>query len=250
MIILLDILFFIFLFGFLFDRLTRKYVNPYRLYMIFGKKGSGKTTYIAKHAIKYLKAGWTVYCNIEIPGTILFNPEQLGLYTMPEHSVLFIDEVGMIWDNRDYKSFPKHVRDYFKYQRQYKHIVYLMSQTFDVDLKLRNLTDSMYLLSNKFRIFSVARKISKSITIQQGSENQASTLTDQYQFEPIFSPGAIQFTFIPKWKAFYNSYDPKKLPIINGKLMPMNDDQKFSMKHPNIYIIKDFIKNRIKFLSH
>ena len=34
-----------------------KYRNPYKLYMVFGKKGSGKTTYMTKLAITYQKKG-------------------------------------------------------------------------------------------------------------------------------------------------------------------------------------------------
>lgn len=40
---------------FLFLKLTDKYVNPYKLIMIFGKKGSGKTTTLTKIALKELK---------------------------------------------------------------------------------------------------------------------------------------------------------------------------------------------------
>ena len=51
-------------------------------------------------------------------------------------SVIFIDEVGMIWDNRDFASFAHCVRDWFKLQRHYKCKVYLFSQSFDIDKKL------------------------------------------------------------------------------------------------------------------
>ena len=37
------------------------YRNPYKLIMVFGKKGSGKTTLIAKLTYKYLKKGRPVY---------------------------------------------------------------------------------------------------------------------------------------------------------------------------------------------
>lgn len=47
----------------------------------------------------------------------------------------------MIWDNRGFKNFPTEVRDYFKLQRHYKHVVILASQTFDVDKKIRDLAD-------------------------------------------------------------------------------------------------------------
>ena len=56
-----------FLIGFplLWDFTTRKYLNPYKLYLVFGKKGSGKSTYLVKLARKHLKKGWIVYTNME-----------------------------------------------------------------------------------------------------------------------------------------------------------------------------------------
>ena len=130
----------------------------------------------------------------------------------------------MIWDNRDFKNFKPSVRDFFKYQRQYKLKIYLFSQTFDIDLKLRNLTDEMYLLSNCFRVFSVARRISKKITIKECADG-TSTLSDTYEFYPLLF-GGLKFTFIPRYTSFYKSYDPKKLAYINGTYLELNDIQK------------------------
>ena len=42
---------------------TKKYLNPYKLFLVFGKKGSGKSTYLIKLASKYLKRKWLVYTN-------------------------------------------------------------------------------------------------------------------------------------------------------------------------------------------
>ena len=44
----------------IFMLVTRKWMNPYKLYLVFGKKGSGKSTYLVKLACKYLKKGWYV----------------------------------------------------------------------------------------------------------------------------------------------------------------------------------------------
>lgn len=43
--------------------LTRKYVNVYQLYLIFGHKGCGKSTLLQKLAIYYKKKGYHIYCN-------------------------------------------------------------------------------------------------------------------------------------------------------------------------------------------
>lgn len=208
---------------FTYERLTRPYTNPYKLIFLFGKKGSGKTTNLTKIALQHIKRGWKVYSTIEIPGTYLFKVDQIGRFTFEPHSVVLIDEVGMIWDNRDFKTFRPDVRDFFKYQRQYKLKVYLFSQTFDVDLKLRNLTDEMYLLTNFARVFSIQRRILKRITIKECADG-TSTLSDTYEFDlPLF--GGLKFTFIPRYVYYFKSYDPKKLAYINSQYYTMNDVQ-------------------------
>ena len=109
--------------------------------MIFGKKGCGKTTDICKKSMKYLRNGFSVYTTEYIPGTYHIGYTDIGRVQFPRKSVIVIDEVGMIWDNREFKSFSKDVRNYFKLQRHYGHRVYLYSQCFDIDKKLRDLCD-------------------------------------------------------------------------------------------------------------
>lgn len=225
------ILIVIFILMVLFLVLTKDFVNPYKLIMIFGKKGSGKTTFLTKTAINYLKKGYTVYSTIDIPGCITFDVNLIGKYTFKPESVVLIDEVGMIWDNRDFKNFRTDVRDFFKYQRQYKLRMYLFSQTFDIDLKLRNLTDEMYLLRNVARVWSVARRIDKRITIQKSEDSsKPGDLVDDYAFAPLLAPSSYIITFIPRWTSYFQSYAPKSLPIVNGRLMPLNEFQTNDLK--------------------
>lgn len=209
----------------------RKYRNPYKLYMVFGKKGSGKSTLMTKLALRYTKKGFKVYCNTYIPSTYYFNTDDIGIYHFPENSVLLIDEVGMIWDNREFKNFKPHVRDYFKYQRHYKHIVYLFSQSFDIDKKLRDLTDHMYLIMNFFNCFSIARRITKTITITHGDKNYngESKLIDDLRFDPLllFFLGTVRVTYIPKYVKYFNSYSTKKLQHKNYEFIPLPPKQPF-----------------------
>lgn len=97
-----------------FNGLTRKYLNPYKLNMVIGKKGSGKTTLLTKLAIKALKKGKTVYSTVEIPGTYLFDPLKVGDFTFKPNSLVLIDEVGLIWDNRNFKNFNSKWTYFFK----------------------------------------------------------------------------------------------------------------------------------------
>ena len=204
-----------------------KYRNPYKLYMVFGKKGSGKSTLMCKLALKYTKKGFKVYCNSYIPGTYYFDAADVGFYHFPEKSVLLIDEVGMIWDNRDFKSFKKEVRDYFKLQRHYKHIVYLFSQSFDVDKKLRDLTDNMYMIRNFMNCFSVARRITKVITISHGDKNSTgeSKLIDDYRLDPLIFCifGSVKFTYIPKYVKYFNSFEVSPLPVKEYEYVPVKE---------------------------
>ena len=211
----------------IFHYFTKEYLNPYKLIMVFGKKGAGKTTYLTKTAIKAIKKGKKVYSTISIPGTVLFDPKNIGFYDFEPNSVVLIDEVGMVWDNRDYKNFKTETRDFFKLQRHCKLKIYLFSQSFDIDKKLRDLTDEMYLLNNHLRIFSTARRIDKTITISKSVDSEGnkmnSTLVEDYKFAPIIFPGSIEFTFIPRWAVFYDSYEYQYGTMISGIYQEMSE---------------------------
>lgn len=195
--------------------LAIKYRNPYKLIMVFGKKGAGKTTFLTKLAYQYQKKGRPVYSTEWAPGVHMFDVQEIGRMSFPENSVIFIDEVGMIWDNRNFKNFRTDVRDYFKLQRHYKHTVYLFSQTFDVDIKLRNLTDAMYLLKCHMGWLSVARKIKRDIVLVQPTGESESRIADSLEFEPLllslFGAKTLIFTYIPRWAKLFDSHAAPEL---------------------------------------
>ena len=206
----------------IFNQCTAKYNNPYTLSMVFGKKGSGKTTYLCKLAQTYLRKGWNVYTNIEIPNTYKFNIGQFGSCDFPEDSLILIDEASLIWDNRDFKNFKPSVAKYLRLQRHKKVKIILFSQTFDVDKKVRDLCDELYLNKKFLRIFVITRRINKHITISNGSENQTgvSNLVEDYKFDLPIGSG-IQFTFIPYWSKYFNSFENTNLPCINSVENPI-----------------------------
>lgn len=201
-----------------------KYANPYKLYMVFGKKGSGKTTLMVKLSIRYRKKGWRVYSDREIPGCYRFDTADFGKIQFPPNSLILIDEVGLVWDNRNFKSFPEHVKRYFKYQRQYRNVVYLFSQSFDVDKKIRDLTDHLYIVTNVFNCFSVARRVTKKVTIVHAdrSAQGESRIADDYDLDPLFlAPfGSVRLTYIPKYVHYFKSFDPPLLDSFEGEPYP------------------------------
>lgn len=202
-----------------------KFRNPYKLVMIFGPKGSGKNTLLTKLSIQYNKKGYKVFSDSEIFNTYKLSTNWIGKYDFPENSVLMIEEAGITWDNRNFKTFSAEVRNFFKLQRHYNIIVYLASQSFDVDKKLRDLTDQMFLCVNYMGIFSVAKSINKRIAIHNASEenNGESFLTETYSFG---FPWEWKYTFIPRWIRYFNSFEAPK----NGINAP-RDKYKFSNEH-------------------
>lgn len=215
-----------------------KFRNPYKLTMVFGKKGAGKTTYLTRLTHRYLKKGRPVYSTEHIVGAIQFDVELIGNVTFPENAVILIDEVGLVWDNRNFKTFRPEVNRYFKYQRHEKHTVYLFSQTFDVDVKIRNMTDAMYLIVCKFNFISIARKIRRSIMLVQPTAESESRIADLLEFEPIllslFGAKTLEITFIPRWVGLFDSHNKLGLPLIEtGEPCP----------------IPEHLKKRFKFLE-
>lgn len=231
---IVSVVFFIFLFMMAFMLFTRKYANPYKLIMVFGKKGSGKSTLIAKLAKKYIKRGRLVYSNIDlkIPGIRVFDVSLVGRFVFPPESVVFIDEVGMIWDNRDYKSFRTDVRDYFKLQRHYRNKVYLFSQTFDVDVKLRNLTDYMFMVKNYGNVFSVAHRISRKLVVVEPTGESEGRIADGYELQPliwqILGMRIAYFTYVPRWTKYFDSFEKSDLREIPYKAYALPDAAELS----------------------
>lgn len=193
--------------------LTRRFLNPYKLIMVFGKKGSGKSTLLTKLALQYQRHNIPVYSTEKIQGCYLIDYQDIGYVEFPPNSVILIDEVGMIWDNRNFKNFDTKVRDWFKLQRHRKVTVYLFSQTFDVDKKIRDLTDEMYLVEKKFRVFSYAKRISKRIVLNKSTSEAPSKIDENLEFDSILLcwAGSRRFTFIPKYAKYFDSFVADRL---------------------------------------
>lgn len=184
---------------------TRKYLNPFKLYFIFGPKGAGKTTLETKLAVKFMKKGWHVYSDLPelyVPGIRLYKSKDLGEFVPEADSLLIIGEAGTKFDKRNFKNFPPELRDFFVFQRKYRVICYMDSQTFDVDSKIRDRVDGMYLLQCYGRVLSVARRIRKKIVLVQSTADSNSRIAEDLEF---MSPFWWLFTYIPHWAGKFDS---------------------------------------------
>lgn len=206
------------IFALVYHKCTKSYLNPYKLIFVFGKKGSGKSTLLEKLSNQYLKKGWTVY-STEVTGDLSFttydfdsinpiSPRDIYKYNFPERSAIFIDEVSLIWDNRNFKNMDTKVVEWFRYQRHHKCRVYLFSQSFDIDKKLRDLCDEMYIVGKLARVLVRAKRIiRKPVVVHPSPEAPARIDEDLIVDGPLmaFFGGRI-YAWIPYWAKTFNSF--------------------------------------------
>lgn len=207
---------------------TKKYLNPYKLTFVFGKKGSGKSTLLSKYALEYREKGWNVFTTEGIPGTYLIQAHEVGKTQFPPHSCILIDEASLAWDNRDFKTMSKDTIEWFRLQRHYKCRVFLFSQTFDVDKKIRDLADEMFLVTKKMRVFSYAKRILRQTVLVEATGNAPSKIDENLVFDSLlfFWAGSRKLTFIPKWVKWFDSFgfDANKLKEREFEMIPLRDD--------------------------
>lgn len=227
--------------------MMKKYNNPYKLTMVFGKKGAGKTTLLTKMAIKYNKMGYKVFSNVEIFGCYIFDPADFGFVQFPPNSVILIDEVSLIWDNRNFKNFKPEVARYLRLLRHYKNICWMFSQTFDTDKKIRDMCDQLFLATNLFGFISIARKIKKTPTLHQpntdssGERSQEGFITENFTFYP---PSEWIWTFIPRYIKFFNSFEVEEMKKVGRrKYVFLNEPYLYRLTYFKFYMkdnVNDF----------
>ena len=116
--------------------------------------------------------------------------------------LLVIDEVGLEYDNRGFKTnFSPDTLKLFKKHR-HKHIdIVIFSQDYeDMDKKLRKLSTRMYLIKKSILPFFIKTKM---ISKQIGIDKETKQIIDNYCFVPFGS----SYIYMPKtWKSF-DSFD-------------------------------------------
>ena len=201
---------------------TIKYLNPYKLFFYFGKKGSGKSTLLSRIAYENIKKGNAVYTQdemrfkVKVKGsrkktivcTETFDPRNIYNYSFPSGSVILIDEASLLWSNRDFKNFDKNIVNWFQQQRKYKVTVHLFSVSFDIDKKIRDLCDEMYIVRKYARVFSIAQHVvRKPVIVHPQGEAPASIQDDIVEDGLILAPfGGIKISYIPRWSRYFDTY--------------------------------------------
>lgn len=163
-----------------------------RLY--FGRPGCGKTTLLVKNLLKKQKYYSSVWSNIHnsVPGPNFYTDlDDLGKYTVPGNAYLAVDEAGIQYNNRLFKTFPKAAIQWFKLHRHYGVDIDLFSQSWeDTDITLRRLTDELWYC---YRIgpWTLTRRVYKRVMIDPNTHQ----IIDGYQM-----PNFLWLLVWPLWK--------------------------------------------------
>ncbi len=183
----------------------------YDFTLIFGKKGSGKTSFMTMCAQKYHKHGITVLCTEpDIDNTFYLDPQYLGKYWLPENCVLLIDELSVMFNSRNFKNTPQEVLRYFKYSRHNKIKILAFTQVYDdSDKQIRNLADRLYVAKN-MGSFATYRRINKVLALKVG-DNGTGEIIDSYEYTPLLRKGSLMFCSLRKWRKHFDSFS--RLPI-------------------------------------
>lgn len=201
---------------------TKKYQNPFKLLFYFGKKGSGKSTLLTKIAYDNLKKGKTVYSTESIQiqvkdkklhkkvilSTVPLKANDIYKYSFVPGSVILIDEASLLWSNRNFKNMDKRIVEWFQLQRKFKVTVHLFSVSFDIDKKIRDLCDEMFIVKKFARVWSFARHVvRKPVIVHPVGEAPASIQDDIIEDGPLLFPfGGMKITFIPRWVKLFDSF--------------------------------------------
>lgn len=220
--------FIVFSFGFSF--FSSRFSDPYRdIFFVMGKPGSGKSTYFVNQILKYQKINiklrkkglpeWSIYTDtpLNIEGVRLFNPLDLAKCWPDEKSVMFIDEISLTWDARNFKKFDDGVSEFMKLHRHASVVVYAASQNFDCDKRIRDLC-THFMIVQKIGFLCLLRPVVVIFPIFTSADSdRGSEITSGYQYSKIW-----------KWRLFYM---PKCFKYFNSRVLPSRPPLPYTVLH-------------------
>lgn len=175
----------------------------------FGVPGSGKSTVAACLARKAIKADIPVWSNLYIRGAYALDARKdLGV-SMISDGLIIVDEAGIDYNNRNFKSFDDTQNFFWKYHRHYKTKIAVFSQSFeDFDKKIRLLAQRYYVVSRSILPFFICcHEYTKKVGVNELTKD----FCDEYVPVPWYCGGIKLFFAPPAWKMF-DSYSRRELP--------------------------------------
>lgn len=209
------------------------------IYGIMGKPRAGKTTLVAAIAyenykrksrseklIKPFKFIYdkikphydNVYCtDLTIQNTIKFSYYTFGKWEPAPRSLILLEECGIGFNNRNYKSMPEEAKRLIAYIGHKKSSIVWSSQTADIDICLRVRTHKIFMIRKWLSHFSSV----SPIDYEFGVDNERGEMRDIYHtpqglIKVLFSfitRSSFMFWRKPYYKMFDSFEDNYKYPL-------------------------------------
>lgn len=154
---------------------------------------------------KYFKQKKNVYSNVYIEGAYMLDITDFNFYLM-ENGVILLDEAGIDFDNRAWKKFDEKLTRFFKLHGHYNLDVYLVSQDYDIDSKIRKLAVEIFIIKKclLYPYIFKWRSIIQKIDISDDHKEIAHT----FHWRFLLFDFHYHFAF-PLWKLFNSHYQDK-----------------------------------------
>lgn len=192
-----------------------------------GVPGAGKTTMAIKLMKRELRPSFFknpkkfrydyIFANFENDISNVIDVHDLAGKKLPPYSYLLLDESGLEFNSRGFKSLPKGFIEFFKMHRHEHCDVDLFSQTWDdTDKQIRDLASEIWLL-RKIGPISFARCVYKRV----GIDDVTKQLQYQHFWRSIlwqllpFMPKQFIFCFRPLHYKNFDSFEPMDRDIIS-----------------------------------
>lgn len=143
--------------------------------------------------------------------------KDLGQWTFPKYSHITVDESGIEYNNRKFKSLSQDTIKWLKLHRHYHCDVDFYSQSWeDTDITILRLATE-YWHVRKLGPFTLCRKIRKFVTVQ----DETKQIIDGYEFKSIirnilpypFHEKTILFFLRKPYYKYFDSYETPPTPI-------------------------------------
>lgn len=164
--------------------------------------------FVSQWLFDHSRCGYPVWSNVPITGSYAVDAQKDLGRRLISGGRLIIDEAGVEFNNRNFKSFPQETIYFFKYHRHYKLAVDVLSQSYeDMDITIRRLARHMYVVKQSLIPgFVCIRRIRRRV----GIDDSTHQIIDEYSWGlPVLDSRWIFSR--PLYKLF-NSYSCKTLP--------------------------------------
>lgn len=184
---------------------------------VVGLPRSGKTTFACKLIKEALQQGRPVCANFNNTLCPVIDGNKLGMYTPVRGSLVLLDEAGIEFNSRKYKSFSDYLIKWFKLHGHAEYTVYVFSQSWDdIDVTIRRITDELWFM-RRFPFVTVQRRIIKymdidSVTHQPIFGYKKSSILQQFLPFP-FHRQNIKVCYRPKYYKYFNTHEFPDIPL-------------------------------------